>query len=104
MPIAPVVAERAEEIREICRTHGVKRLDLFGSAARDDFDPETSDVDFLVTFQEGVRRGWMGEYFDLRRALEALFGRSVDLVADREFRNPYFRKAVEESRTPLYDS
>ena len=104
MPIAPVVAERAEEIREICRTHGVKRLDLFGSAARDDFDPETSDLDFLVTFRQGVRRGWMGEYFDLRRALEALFGRSVDLVADREFRNPYFRKTVEESRTPLYDS
>ena len=38
MPIAPVVAERAEEIREICRRHGVKRLDLFGSAARDDFE------------------------------------------------------------------
>ncbi len=102
MAIAPVVAERAEEIREICRAHGVKRLDLFGSAATGEFDPERSDVDFLVTFHKGVRRGWMGEYFDLRQALEELLGRPVDLVSDHEFRNPYFRDAVEESRTPLY--
>ena len=102
MSIAPVVAEQAEEIREICRAHGVKRLDLFGSAATGEFDPERSDVDFLVTFHKGVRRGWMGEYFDLRQALEELLGRPVDLVSDHEFRNPYFRDAVEESRTPLY--
>ena len=102
MPIAPVVAERAEEIREICREHGVKRLELFGSAATGEFDEATSDVDFLVTFHKGVRRGWMGEHFDLRHALEDLLGRPVDLVSDGEFRNPYFRDAVEESRTPLY--
>ena len=104
MPIAPVVADRADELREICRRHGVKRLDLFGSAATGEFDAETSDLDFLVTFHPGTRRGWMGEYFDLQNALEALFGHSVDLVADGEFRNPYFRESVEESRTPLYES
>ena len=107
MPIASVVAERAEEIRELCRRHGVKRLDLFGSATTGEFDEATSDVDFLVTFHKGVRKPWAGHYQDLRQSLEEAsleeaLGRSVDLVADKEFRNPYFRQAVEKSRTPLY--
>ena len=104
MPIAPVVADRADELREICRTHGVKRLDLFGSAATGEFNAETSDLDFLVTFRKGVRKPWAGHYFELQRALEALFGRSVDLVADKAIENPYFRESVEASRTPLYES
>ena len=103
MPIAPVVAERVEEIREICREHGVKRPDLFGSATTGEFDEATSDVDFLVTFHKGVRKPWAGHYLDLRQSLEEALGRSVDLVADKEeFRNPHFRQAVEESRMPLY--
>ena len=102
MPIEPLVAERTEELREICRAHGVKRLDLFGSAATGDFNPETSDLDFLVTFQPGVRKPWARHYVDLQQALEQLFGRSVDLVSDKPFRNPSFREAVEQSRTPLY--
>lgn len=74
MPIVPVVAERAEEIREICRVRGVKRLDLFGSAAGK-FDEATSDADCPATFHKEVRRRWMGEYFDLQHALEDLLGR-----------------------------
>ena len=104
MPIAAVVAERTEELREICRAHGVQRLDLFGSAAREDFDPETSDLDFLVVFHKGARKPWAGHYLELQRALEQLFGRSVDLVADKAIDNPYFRRSVEKSRTPLYES
>lgn len=102
MPIAPVVAERVEEIREICREHGVKRPDLFGSAATGEFDEATSDVDFLATFHKGVRKPWAGHFLDLRQPLEEALEHPVNLVADKEFRNPYFRQAVEESRTPLY--
>lgn len=104
MPIASVVAERAEEIRELCRRHGVKRLDLFGSAARDDFDPAASDLDFLVTFHTGVRKARAGDYFDLHQDLEQLFGHSVDLVMDSAIDNPYIRKSVDEDRTPLYEA
>ena len=104
MPIAPVVAERAEEIREICRTHGVKRLDLFGSATRDDFDPTGSDLDFLVTFHKDGHESRSGDYFDLQRDLEQLFERSVDLVMDSAISNPYIRKSVDEDRMPLYEA
>ena len=45
--------------------HGVKRLEAVGSAAREvDFDPTRSDVDFLVGFEPGLRRG-------VRRSLPA---------------------------------
>ena len=45
-----LVADRSDEIAALCRRHQVQRLDLFGSAATGDFDPESSDLDFLVTF------------------------------------------------------
>lgn len=104
MPIAPVVAERADEIREICRTHGVKRLDLFGSAARDDFDPTGSDLDFLVDFHSGPGRPWAPPYFELLQAFEQIFDQSVDLVMETAISNPYFRSSVEEDRMPLYEA
>lgn len=55
--IAPLVAEHADEIAELCRRYQVRKLDLFGSAATDQFDPETSDVDFLVTYQPDADLG-----------------------------------------------
>ena len=44
------IALRRDELRAVCRRFHVRRLDLFGSAARGDFDPQRSDVDFLVEF------------------------------------------------------
>jgi prevent-host-death family protein len=73
----------------LCARYGVSRLEVFGSAARgDDFDPERSDVDFLVTFETGARND-LGMFADFQRALEGLMGRPVDLVE---------REAVESSR------
>ena len=104
MPIAAVVAERTEELREICRAHGVRRLDLFGSAAREDFDPETSDLDFLVSFHKGEHKPYAGDYFELLEELERVFGRTVDLVMDGAIDNPYVRKSVDEDRVALYEA
>ncbi len=99
-----LVAEHMEELADLCRRYHVRRLDLFGSAATGEFDPETSDLDFLVTFELNARVGYTGTFFQFKAELEHLFNRSVDLVFDMEFRNPHFRAAVEESRTPLYES
>ena len=94
-----LVAEKREKIAEHCRRLNVRRLDVFGSAARgDDFDPETSDVDFLVEFgehDEHDEHGMARRYLGLEKSLEALFDRKVDLVTARSFRNPYFRASVE---------
>ena len=97
-----LVADRSDEIAELCRRHQVQRLDLFGSAATGDFDPENSDLDFLVTFLPEANATYVGVYHRLYTDLRKLFERPVDLVIETTFRNPHFREAVEQSRTPLY--
>ncbi len=98
----PEIALRREEVRALCRRFGVRRLDLFGSAARDDFDPERSDLDFLYELEAKPPGGYADAFFGLKESLESLFGRPVDLVAAAAIRNPYFRESVEQSRVPLY--
>ncbi len=51
MPLIINQIRRARaELAAICLRHNVRRLDLFGSAVGSDFDPATSDLDFLVEF------------------------------------------------------
>ncbi len=98
--------ELAEELRtriaELCRRYHVHRLDLFGSAAGQEFDPARSDVDVLVEF-EPIRQGrYADAWFGLHDGLEELFGRPVDMVSADAVRNPYFRAELERTRRPLY--
>ena len=92
---------RPADLAELCRRFGVRRLDLFGSAATGAFDPSRSDVDFLVEFDEDSTR-LFDRYFGLKESLEALFGRPVDLVTESALENPYFRARVEAERRPVY--
>ena len=70
-----------EGLQVLYRRFHVRRLDLFGSAARGDFDPERSDIDFLVEFDRGHPDALSFDlYFGFKEALEALLGRAVDLV------------------------
>ena len=94
-----IITDHQAEIDALCRAHGVRRLELFGSAATGDWDAASSDLDFLVSFR--AESPW-GVHRDLGRALEQLFERRIDLVREREFENPYFRQSVEDSRTHLW--
>ncbi len=94
-----------EELRALCRRFHVRRLDLFGSAARGDFDPERSDIDFLVEFDhEHPEALSFNTYFGLKEALEALLGRPVDLVEPRAVRNPYLKTSIDGSREPVFEA
>ena len=73
--IAEVAARRAE-LNELCRRLGARRLDLFGSAAGDDFDAGRSDLDFLYEFEP---------------------------KPTARLRNPHFRENVEQTKAPLYE-
>jgi predicted nucleotidyltransferase len=97
-----LVEERREEIAALCRQFGVLRLDIFGSALSDAFDPLTSDIDVLVEFRGGEEFDYFNAYFGLREGLEALFGRPVDIVSVNSIRNPYFRDQVMRTRRLLY--
>ena len=98
-----LIAERAPEIAELCRRFQVRRLEVFGSAADDDdFDPERSDVDFLVEFDPDQSPMSLTAFLDLRDQLARVVGRRVDLVAAGGITNPYIRAAIERSRQPVY--
>ena len=75
-----MLQDNREAIAELCARHGVARLDVFGSALRDDFRPGESDVDLLVEFapMDGYEKAVA--YFDLLEALQELLGTEVDLV------------------------
>ncbi|MBK5965758.1 DNA polymerase subunit beta [Thiocystis minor] len=75
------------DIRQVCRSHRIKSLALFGSAIREDFRPD-SDVDFLVEFSPDTPPDF-ARILDIQSELERLVGHPVDLIE---------RRAVEQSR------
>src|SRR5918998_6383210 len=100
-----IVEDKRAEVADLCRRYGVERLDLFGSAAGDRFDPEGSDLDFVVSFERRDPPDLFRRYFGLEEDLEALFGREVDLVMEGALeKSRRFARNVEASRVPLYGS
>ncbi len=100
-----VIAEKRDELAVICRRYDVVRLEVFGSAARGtDFDPATSDADFLVEFDSESTLRPFHRYFDLVEALRDVLGRPVDLLQFRAVSNPYLRAAIDKSRELVYES
>ena len=98
----PLVAQHRSGISAICRRYGVRRLEVFGSAARaDDFDPSTSDADFLVEFASDVQPG-LYAFFGAKADLEKLLGRDVDLVESGSVRNPYILASINRNRQAIY--
>jgi len=96
------IRDYGTELSELCAAYGVRRLEMFGSATRRDFDPGQSDIDFLVVFAEPHSLGAFERYFGLKEALERLLKRSVDLVEEKAIRNPYFKQAVEQTKVLVY--
>ena len=97
-----VVEQRRGDIEDLCARFKVKRLELFGSAARADFDAETSDLDFLVEFLPLEPGEYADAYFGLLERLEDLFARRVDLVMPEAIKNAYFLEAINRTRKVLY--
>lgn len=100
--IHAIVEARREQLGALCRRFGVRRLELFGSAASGRFDADRSDLDFLVEFEPDSPLGYSDRYFGLLWGLEELFGRRVDLLEANAIRNPYLRQSIDASRQVLY--
>jgi len=92
--------EHREEIAQICARLGVRRLELFGSAATGSGPP--GDLDFLVDLGDLPPREYADAYFRLLEALTDLFKLPVDLLTQANLGNPYFRERVEQQKTLLY--
>lgn len=101
--VANIIEQKKDEIAALCRQYRVRALWVFGSAVTDAFDPERSDLDFLVDlgdYDEMVHR----RFFGLLHELERLLGRQVDLLTVRSIDNPYFEEELQATRMLLYGS
>ncbi|MXY70339.1 MAG: DNA polymerase III subunit beta [Acidobacteriia bacterium] len=99
------IANKRTGLAELCRCYGVARLEVSGSAARGtNFDPQTSDADFLVEFDPNSRLVPFDQFFDLAEALRRTLERPVDLVESSAVHNPYLRAAIDRSRELVYAS
>ena len=89
-----------EKIAEFCPRHNIRRLGLFGSVLRDDFN-EDSDIDMLVEFEPGVAVGL--NFFSIERELSLLLGRKVDLNTPG-FLGKYVRDQILREAEVQYES
>jgi len=80
------IEENYESLKRLCKQYRVKRFEVFGSALTSEgFDPENSDLDFLV------------EFLPLQP-----FNRHIDLVMPRAIKNPYFLESINKGREVIY--
>jgi predicted nucleotidyltransferase len=104
MPALPaLITDHLAEVRALCEKYRVKRLTLFGSAVKGTFDPEKSDLDFVVEFEwdpDPLERGrrWTGLWEDLKD----LFDHRIDLIVASTLKNPYVVRTIEDSHVDLY--
>lgn len=97
------IAVPRDRLSAFCRRHRIRRLSIFGSALREDFRPD-SDVDILVSFEEGARHS-LFDLVTMQDELEAILGREVDLVereAVEQSENYIRRRHILENEEPVY--
>jgi len=96
------IEDYKQTIEKICKDLRVKRLDLVGSASRDDFQSGRSDIDVLVEF-DGLD-GLFDRYFELKIRLEEQLGRQVDVIQESAVKNPYVRGGLNRDKVRIYGS
>jgi len=88
-----------EQLAEFCRRHHIRKLALFGSVLRADFDAD-SDVDVLVEFEPGFAVGLI-RLAGMEQELAGLIGRKVDMRTPADL-SRYFREEVVRSAKVQY--
>ncbi len=100
-----IIAEKQKDIAEVCRRYEVRRLEVFGSAARVmDFDPSKSDVDFLVEYKPPLHPGFFKRVLRLHADLQAVLGYKVDLIRNGTIRNPLRQAYIDKDREVVFEA
>ena len=102
-----LVQKNLSQIRSLCEMYRVSQLWVFGSALHSEKFSNSSDIDFLYTFDDhGVYQEdfpYSANWSNLLTSLRKLLGRDIQLVAYGNFPNPYFKASVEDSKVLIYD-
>ncbi|VAW74635.1 hypothetical protein MNBD_GAMMA15-2163 [hydrothermal vent metagenome] len=95
-----IVVSRAA-LQELARRYRIRRLVLFGSAARGELKPD-SDIDLLVEFEKNNSPS-LGGMVEIQDAFAVLFGgRKVDVATPAILNNPYRQREIEKDMEELY--
>jgi predicted nucleotidyltransferase len=103
-PLPELLQAKPQPLRELCERYGVEKLELFGSAARDEFDPAHSDLDVIVQMKGRREPGYAARFCDFADTLEVPYRRPVDLLTELMIRYPYFKAAIAQERTDLLET
>ena len=97
-----LIEKNIDTLIGLCKRHKVKELYIFGSILTPKFN-DSSDVDFLVQFDNVDILEYADNYFDFKEKLEKLFDREIDLLENQAIRNPIFRKVLDRDKKLVYD-
>jgi hypothetical protein len=99
--LTTAIAIDGDAINRFCRKWRIAELSLFGSVLRPEEFRNDSDIDVMVTFQEGSR--WtLFDFVDMQDELTELFGRKADLLSKRALKNPFRRREILSTARVLY--
>ena len=96
-----ILKNQLDTIRSLCERYRVKTLYVFGSVLTPNFDTY-SDIDLLVDFLDQDALQYASNYFQFKFELEKLFNRKIDLLEERDLKNPYFIENINQKKQLLY--
>jgi len=95
------VKDIQNSVAPICDRFGVRRLDLFGSYARGEQQPD-SDIDFCVSFSDLPPAEYATRFFGLLHALEDTLHTTIDLLTQPSIKKPSLKKDIEQHGICVY--
>jgi uncharacterized protein len=98
----PLILAHRPAIAQLCARYGVRRLQVFGSASVAIDDAMARDVDLIVDFDRANRRRPLPCYFEFKRDIESLLGKSVDLVELDAMPESRLKRSIARSARSLY--
>jgi uncharacterized protein len=96
-----LIESHSVDIQRLCVLYNVKTLYAFGSVVSDLLN-DSSDVDFVVDFENIDLKNYADNYFNLKFSLQDILKRPIDLLEERALKNPYFKQAVNNQRKLVY--
>lgn len=93
-----LLEEHKEELKQACLDFQVDKLYAFGSILTDKFSP-SSDIDFIVSISSSDPLEYAENYFELKFALENIFGRKIDLLEQKAIKNKVFQELVNQKKS-----
>ncbi len=96
-----LIQKHIDQIIALCKQHHVASMYAFGSVLNENFT-DTSDVDFLVKFNDVDLALYFKNYLSFKEQLAEILKRDVDLIEAQTLKNPILIKSIENSKALIY--